>query len=164
MKIQDLLPSLKSQSILESFLQVKVEIKKEDLLETLTVLKQGGFRVLMDLTAVDFIEPKKVTHVLYFLHNPESLEKIRIAVHAERGESLPTATKLFAGADWYEREVFDMFGVPFTDHPDLKRILMPDDWKGHPMRKDYSLTEESVEFKHDVKPKVPSTIIPYVKD
>lgn len=154
----------KALAVKESYGQTRVDIKKEDLLDTLSILKQSGFKVLMDLTAVDFIEPEKVTHVLYFLHNPQTYEKLRIAVSLKRGESLPTVTDLFEGADWYERELFDMFGVAFAGHPDLKRILMPDDWKGHPMRKDYALTEESVEFKHDVKPKVPSSIITYVKD
>jgi len=71
---------------------------------------------------------------------------------------------LWEGADWYERELYDLFGLYFDGHPDLKRILMPDDWKGHPLRRDYALTEEPVEFKHGVKPKVPSEVIPYVKN
>lgn len=160
--LQEKMPS--RVHVKETFGQVRIDVSKGDLKETLTHLKDLGYRVLMDLTAVDYLEPKVVTEVFYFLHNPETMERIRVVVTVERGENIPTVTPLFEGADWYEREVYDMFGVTFLGHPDLKRILMPDDWKGHPLRRDYALTEESVEFKHGVKPKVPSMIIPYVKD
>ena len=159
--LQEKMPQNK---IHEAFDQVRVDVSKEDLKEVLRFLKDSGFSVLMDLTAVDYIEPQVVTHVFYFLHDPENLEKIRVVTPVKREESLPSVTDLFESADWYEREVYDMFGVAFTSHPDLKRILMPDDWKGHPQRRDYALTEESVEYKHGVKPKVPSMIIPHVKD
>ena len=86
-----------------------------------------------------------------------------MTVSLARGEEIQTVTDLWAGADWYERELYDLFGIHFHGHPDLTRILMPDDWHGHPLRKDYALTEEPVEFKHGVKPKLPSQIIPNVK-
>jgi len=139
----------------------EIAAKKEDVKEILRHLKNDGFRVLMDLTAVDY---PPITHVLYFMHNPDTLEKRKVRVPIERGEPLESVTDIFPGSNWYERELFDMFGVLFTGHPDLKRILMPDDWKGHPMRRDYALTEEPVEFKHGVKPKIPSKIIPDVKN
>jgi len=143
--------------------QITLEVRKEKLKEVLALLKHlpgPGFEVLMDLTGVDYLEPIARTKVLYFLHNPENYERIRIAVYAKRGEAIPSVIDLWEGADWYERELYDLFGVTFEGHHDLKRILMPDDWKGHPLRRDYSLTEEPVEFKHGVKPKVPSEIIP----
>lgn len=147
--------------------QTTVEVSKARLREILAFLKRkdgAGYLVLMDLTGVDYILPAKRTKLLYFLHNPKTLQRLRIAVYAARGETMPSVTDLWEGADWYERELYDLFGVHFEGHPDLKRILMPDDWKGHPLQKDYALTEESVEFKHGVKPKVPSEIIPYVKN
>ncbi len=141
-----------------------VELRKESLKEGLEFLKKSGFETLMDLTGVDYLQPTKRTKVVYWLHNPTTFERLRITVFAERGETLPSVTGIWEGANWYERELFDLFGVPFEGHPDLKRILMPDNWQGHPLRRDYALTEEPVHFKHGVKPKVPSEIIPYVKD
>lgn len=143
-----------------------LKLRKESLVQGLTILKQmpePGFEVLMDLTGVDYLQPTKRTKVVYWLHNPTNLQRIRIVIFAARGEAMPSVTPLWRGADWYERELFDLFGVHFRDHPDMKRILMPDGWLGHPLRKDYSLTEEPVQFKHGVKPKVPSEIIPYAK-
>ncbi len=136
------------------------EVEKTNLLDSLKSEKEAGFRVLMDLTAVDYITHTKI---LYLLHNPDTFERKFITTSIQRGESIPSVTALWEGADWYERELWDMFGVHITGHPDLARILMPDDWHGHPLRKDYALTEEPVEFKHDVHPKVPSEIIPYVR-
>lgn len=144
--------------------EVTLEVRKEGIKEILSALKnERGYEVLMDLTGVDYLEPKKQTKVVYWLHNPTTLERIRIVLFAAREESIPSVTDIWEGADWYERELYDLFGIQIDGHPDLKRILMPDDWKGHPLRRDYALTEESVEFKHGVKPKVPSEIIPYVK-
>lgn len=142
--------------------QTTLEIGKENLLSVLSFFKNSvepGYEVLMDLTAVDYIEPAKRTKVIYWLHNPTSKERVRVILFTEREEPIPSVTSLWGGADWYERELYDMFGVHFENHPDLKRILMPDDWQGHPMRRDYPLTEEPVEFKHGVMPKVPSEII-----
>lgn len=146
--------------------ETTLEIKKEHLKQVLTQLKrypEVGFEVLMDLTGVDYLIPEKYTKVVYWLHNPTNLERIRIVIKAQRDEVIPSVTDLWEGAEWYERELFDLFGIQFEGHPDLKRILMPDDWEGHPLRKDYALTEEPVQFKHGVKPKVPSEIIPYVR-
>lgn len=144
-----------------------LEVKGENLRQVLSILKRNpdpGYEVLIDLSAIDYLTQEKHTQVFYLLHNPKTYQRIRVITNVARGESLPSIVDLWAGADWYECEVFDMFGVKFEGHPDLKRILMPDDWVGHPLRKDYPLTEEPVEFKHDVKPKVPSEIIPKVKN
>jgi NADH-quinone oxidoreductase subunit C len=143
--------------------ETTLEVSQKDLKAVLGFLKPT-FEVLMDLTGVDFLQPTKRTQVLYWLHNPTNLDRIRIIVYAERDESIPSVTDLWEGADWYERELFDLFGVHFHGHPHLTRILMPDDWVGHPLRRDYALTEESVEFKHGVIPKIPSQIISHGKN
>jgi NADH-quinone oxidoreductase subunit C len=146
--------------------ETTLEVRKEKLIEVLSFFKQPevGFEVLMDLTGVDYLEPTKRTKVVYWLHNPTNYERVRVIIYAARDESLPTVINLWEGAKWYERELYDLWGVRFDGHPDLKRILMPDEWTGHPLRRDYALTEDPVEFKHGVKPKVPSEIIPYVKE
>lgn len=173
MKTSELVENIKSKLgdiiVSDTFFsgETTLEIEKQNLVKLMTYLKEApepGFEVLMDLTAVDFLLPKKRTKVVYWLHNPINYERVRIVVFAERDESIPTVRELWNGANWFEREVYDLYGVKFEGHTDLRRILMPDDWTGHPLRKDYALTEEPVQFKHGVKPKVPSEIIPYVKE
>lgn len=143
--------------------ELAIEIAKENLFESFSFLLSRGYQVLMDLTGVDYIDPAPRTKIVYLLHNPLNYERIRVFIFAAREEHIPSVTQLWAGANWYERELHDLFGIQFDGHLGLKRILMPDDWKGHPLRKDYPLTEEPVEFKHGVKPKIPSEIIPHVK-
>lgn len=146
--------------------ETTIEVTKTDLKKVLSFLKkvpENGFEVLIDLTGVDYLFPEKRTKIVYWLHHPHTLERIRVILFAARDEAIPSVIDLWEGAAWYERELYDLFGVRFDGHPNLSRILMPDDWRGHPLRRDYSLTEESVDFKHGVKPKVPSHIIPYVK-
>jgi len=142
--------------------ETTLEVSKETLFATLSFLKkmpEPGFEVLMDLTGVDYLFPTPRTKVVYWLHHPKNLDRIRIVVFVERGTLLPSVCSLWEGANWYERELYDLFGVQFEGHPNLKRILMPDDWEGFPLRKDYPLTEEPVQFKHGVFPKIPSQII-----
>lgn len=141
-----------------------VEVTKDQLIGVLGEFKKAGYAVLMDLSGVDYLLPHKHTKVFYWLHNPENFQRVRVIVFVKRDEPLPSAVGIWEGADWYERELYDLFGIWFDGHPELKRILMPDDWVGHPLRKDYALTEVPVEFKHGVKPKVPSEIIPHITE
>ncbi len=164
MTISEILSSFTDAIIKEelSFGEETVYVQKSKLKEILAYLKKHqGFQVLLDLSGVDYTTPKVKTDVFYWLHNPETMARVRIIVEIERDETIPSITDIWQGADWYERELYDLFGVVFENHPDLKRILMPDDWIGHPLRKDYALTEEPVEFKHGVQPKVPSEVIPH---
>jgi NADH-quinone oxidoreductase subunit C len=136
------------------------EVALQTLVSTLSSYKSNGFAVLTDLTAVDYISHMKL---LYLLQNPTTYIRQLVTVKVKREDKVPSCTPIWEGANWYERELYDMFGIEFTGHPDLTRILMPDEWTGHPMRRDYPLTEEPVAFKHGVTPKVPSEIIPYVR-
>ncbi len=146
--------------------QITVEARKDDLHKIFRFLKETvspGFEVLMDLTAVDYLHPEPHTKIVYVLHNPTNYDRLIVTTTLKRDEPLASVTQIWEGADWYERELYDMFGVHFEGHPDMKRILMPDDWVGHPMQRSYALTEVPVQFKHGVKPKIPSQIIPYVQ-
>lgn len=147
-----------------TFDQTTLEFSRDKIKEALKFFKAEGYAVLMDLTGVDYLEPEKKTKILYFLHHPGNYSRVRLITFVRREETLPSVVDIWAGADWYERELWDLFGIHFEGHPELKRILMPDDWIGHPLLKDYALSEVPVEFKHGVKPKVPSEIIPHISE
>lgn len=137
-------------------------VEREKLLELLKLAKEElGFNVLYDLTAADHLEREPYFHVIYVLHSQEHLAKLILKVRLERDNPvLPSATGLWPMANWFERELYDFYGISFESHPALKRILMPDDWRGHPLRKDYPLTEEPVQFKGYNPEKLPSEVIP----
>ncbi|HZY31355.1 MAG TPA: NADH-quinone oxidoreductase subunit C [Candidatus Methylomirabilis sp.] len=92
---------------------------------------------LSDLTAVDRLRQHPRFEVVYHLYSLQFKRRVRLKVQVEEGEAVPSVTPVWGTADWHEREVYDMFGVGVEGHPDLRRILMPEDWEGHPLRKDY---------------------------
>ncbi len=99
----------------------------------------SGFDFLVDLTAVDYPERTARFDLIYILYSFGRNERIRI--RAEVSEQADSATGVFAAANWLEREVFDMFGIVFEGHPNLKRILLPEEWIGHPLRKEYPIAQ-----------------------
>ena len=104
-------------------------------------LKAAGYDFLTDLTATDEVEDRVDPRfdVVVHLFSTTTKARIRVKTGLKDGEECPTLTGLWASANWAEREVFDMFGVRFKGHPDLRRILMDERWEGHPLRKDYPL-------------------------
>jgi len=99
----------------------------------------AAFDCCSDVTATDWPPRAERFDVVYCLYSTRHRHRIRVKVRAAELQPVPSVTGIWSGANWLEREVFDMFGVNFTGHPDRRRILMPDDWQGHPQRKDYPL-------------------------
>jgi len=112
------------------------------LVEVGTWLRDGAgaaFDFCSDVTASDWpVRPQRFD-LVYMLYSTQHCHRIRVKTRVADGEAVPTVSGIWPAAGWLEREVFDMFGVRFAGHPDLRRILMPDDWQGHPQRKDYPL-------------------------
>ena len=121
-----------------------VYVSRERVHDVLRWLKETpgqGYTYLTDITAVDYRDPEcplEVVWQLRALDRPADL-RVKVALPAGQPLEVPTVWDLWRGANWLEREVFDMFGVTFSGHPNLRRMLMPFDWQGHPQRKDYPL-------------------------
>jgi NADH-quinone oxidoreductase subunit C len=97
------------------------------------------FDFLTDLTAVDWPKREQRFDVILNLYSFSKNERLRLKVHAGENEAVPSAAGVWGAANWLEREAYDMFGIVFEGHPNLKRILLPDEWQGHPLRKDYDI-------------------------
>jgi NADH-quinone oxidoreductase subunit C len=128
-----------------------VRVAPAELRATLAGLKNDGFSMLLDIGGADYPgrEPARFDVVYHLLKLPVRIasaaeigtpERVRVLCGvAENAAAVPTVTDLWPSADWAEREIFDLYGIRFDGHPDLRRIQMPDDWEGHPLRKDYPL-------------------------
>jgi NADH-quinone oxidoreductase subunit C len=115
--------------------------------EILQVLRnEEHFDYCVDITAVHYPKREKQFDVLWVLYSFARNERIRVKTQILDGESLPSSVSIWAGANWLEREVYDMFGIKFDGHPDMKRILLPEGWKGHPLRKDYGILQQDNEW------------------
>jgi len=119
-----------------------VTVKKNDILAVLTFLKQEcKFDMLTDVTAIDYLGmPGDRFMMVYQLTSVPFKDRLRVKAPVDEATcAIESATQVYASANWLEREVFDLFGIKFNKHPDLRRILMTSDWVGHPLRKDYPL-------------------------
>ncbi len=123
--------------------QIYLNIENDDLLETILFLKNNNetkFKQLIDITAVDYPDSEKRFKMVYLLLSHEFNSRIIIDFFVNENELISSLTSIFPSANWMEREVFDMYGIRFKDHPDLRRILTDYGFKGHPLRKDFPLT------------------------
>ena len=125
----------------ETFGEQSVELPPDRLIEVCRFLKDNGFERLSTVTAVDRYPRRPRFELVYHLHSISRKERLRLKTRLD-GDSpeIDSATAVWRSANWYEREVFDLFGIRFRNHPDLRRIMMPDDWEGYPLRKDYPVT------------------------
>jgi NADH-quinone oxidoreductase subunit C len=130
-------------AILEAWIDRKqaiLVVARELLAEIATYSRDDEkFDWLSDLTAVDWPKREKRFDIVLNMYSCEKNERLRLKVHATADERVPSVQGVWATANWEEREVYDMFGVIFEGHPDLRRILMPDEWQGYPLRKDYDI-------------------------
>ena len=135
--------------------QIYITINPEELLDTTLLLKTNKntkFRQLIDITAVDYPENQKRFKMVYLFLSHELNQRIILSFFINENQQISSLTKIFPSANWMEREVFDMYGVKFTDHPDLRRILTDYGFEGYPLRKDFPLTgHNEVRYSEDEK-------------
>ncbi len=135
--------------------QLYFKIDHEDLINVIVFLKSNQetmFKQLIDITAVDFPEDKKRFKIVYLLLSHENNSRVIIECSINENEVIPSLTSIFPSANWMEREVFDMYGIKFKDHPDLRRILTDYEFEGYPLRKDFPMTgHKEVRYSEDKK-------------
>jgi len=126
-----------------NFDQLFIDVNIKDIISTILFLKTNQkckFKQLIDITAVDYPQREKRFKIVYLLLSHENNLRIIININIDEKEMIPSITKIFPSANWMEREVFDMYGISFKDHPDLRRILTDYGFNGFPLRKDFPLT------------------------
>ena len=123
--------------------ELMIEVQCEDLIHVVQFLKSNEnckFRQLIDIAGVDYPEDEKRFHLIYLFLSHEKNTRIKLITKFNIDQTIQSLTKIFPSANWMEREVFDMYGIKFKNHPDLRRILTDYGFKGHPLRKDFPLT------------------------
>ena len=145
-KLEKLINSELTSKIQKSIIENKellIEINEKDLIEVVQFLKSNDkckFRQLVDIAGVDYPEEEKRFLLVYLFLSHENNLRIKLSINFAPNQIINSITKIFPSANWMEREVFDMYGVKFKNHPDLRRILTDYGFKGHPLRKDFPLT------------------------
>ena len=123
--------------------QAILVVAREQLLEIAQYSRDDEqFDLLVDLTAVDWPKREKRFDLVLFLYSFAKNERLRLKAHTGENEPVPSVASLWPTADWLEREVYDMFGIVFEGHPNLKRLLLPEEWEGFPLRKDYDILKQ----------------------
>lgn len=124
-----------------------LQVDRASVLPLLQILRdEEQFDYCVDITAVHYPKRERPFDVIWILYSFPHNHRVRVKAQFADAESVPSAVKLWPAANWLEREVFDMFGIRFEGHPDLKRILLPDGWKGYPLRKDYGILQQDQEW------------------
>jgi NADH-quinone oxidoreductase subunit C len=145
-KLEKLINSELSSKILNSSImneELLIEIGENDVVDVIQFLKSNEnckFKQLIDIAGVDYPENEKRFELIYLFLSHEYNQRIKLLIKFESNQSINSITKIFPSANWMEREVFDMYGIKFKNHPDLRRILTDYGFKGHPLRKDFPLT------------------------
>lgn len=118
--------------------ELTLTIAKDDIRAAASVIQQAGYNFLEDVTCVDWHPSEPRFHVVYHILSHKLKERVRLVAPVESIDpSIESITSVWPSANYYEREVWDLFGVRFNGHPNLRRIMMPEEWQGHPLRKDY---------------------------
>ncbi|HEX3374917.1 MAG TPA: NADH-quinone oxidoreductase subunit C [Edaphobacter sp.] len=118
--------------------ELTITVRRENIIAACEALKQAGYNFLEDVTAVDWYPSEPRFQITYHFLSMSLTERLRLIVRLDSDDAaLDSITPVWPAANFYEREIFDLFGVHFGNHPNLRRIMMPEDWKGHPLRKDY---------------------------
>ena len=145
-KLEKLISSELSSKIQSSFIEneeLLIVVDDNDLVDVVHFLKSNEtckFKQLIDIAAVDYPENEKRFEIVYLFLSHENNLRIKLSIKFQLDQSINSLTKIFPSANWMEREVFDMYGIKFKNHPDLRRILTDYGFKGHPLRKDFPLT------------------------
>ena len=135
----------------DAFGEVTVGVAADKIVEVLRMLRDDArcqFEQLMDIAGVDYPERAQRFEVVYHLLSPRLNQRLRVRIAADEATQVPSAIPVFPNADWYEREAYDMYGILFSGHPDLRRLLTDYGFQGHPLRKDFPLTGY-VEVRYD---------------
>jgi NADH-quinone oxidoreductase subunit C len=118
--------------------ELTITVARESIVTAVQAIKQAGYNFLEDVTAVDWYPSEPRFQITYHILSMSLKQRVRLAVRLDSDSaSLDSITSVWPSANFYEREIFDLFGVHFGGHPNLRRIMMPEDWNGHPLRKDY---------------------------
>ena len=143
LKKEDLIKKFNNAKIISNDKYIEIQIDYLEIFNTIKLLKEDSslhFDQLIDLTAIDYPSQNKRFHIVYLLMSMTLNQRVLVKSSVEDGKNIPTITSIHKAANWYERECYDLFGIQFSNHPDLRRIMTDYNFEGYPLRKDFPLT------------------------